>query len=86
MDAKGIRDHRAGRIRAFRLEDIGDIADNRVVAYERFAATGAATRALRAERRCRGGTGYDLVRHIGLMRRQKRQLPPDCKGGRLNAE
>jgi hypothetical protein len=69
------RRHANGRIRAFRVEEIAARAEAKVAAFGSFGATGAEARALRAERRAKGGTGYDLLRHLGLVRRM-RQLSP----------
>jgi hypothetical protein len=71
------RDRAAGgRIRAFRAEDVGRLADARVAALDSFGdATAAGTRALRAERRNKGGAAYDLLRHLGLVRRLKQRAP-----------
>lgn len=74
MDDKDSIPRRRNAIRAFRAEDFGRIAEARVATFELFGAGGDA-RALRAERRARGGQGYDLMRHIGLIRRRKRQRP-----------
>jgi hypothetical protein len=75
LDGQG--HHRAGgRIRAFRVEDVATRADARMAAFDSFSATDAEARALRAERRRKGGAGYDLLRHIGLVRRLKQRPSP----------
>jgi hypothetical protein len=82
MDGQGIGQGGAGRgrIRAFRLEDAAARADAQVAAFDAVAGAAFATRALRAERRCKGGAGYDLLRHIGLVRRLKRPSPSLRRG------
>ena len=74
MDAKG-RHHAIGRIRAFRAEEITVLADARAAAFDSFGTANAALRALRAERRNKGSAGYDLIRHIGLVRRLRPHPP-----------
>ena len=64
---------KGGRIRAFRAEDVAGRADAKVAAFDSFEATGSDARALRAERRNKGGAGYDVLRHLGLVRRMRRR-------------
>ncbi|BBF94099.1 hypothetical protein [Blastochloris tepida] len=67
---------RRGAIRAFRTEDVAALAEARVAALNAFGdPAGCGARALRAERRNRGGKTYDLLRHLGLVRRLRRQAP-----------
>lgn len=60
---------KGGRIRAFRAEEVAGRADAKVAAFDSFDGVGADARALRAERRNKGGAGYDVLRHLGLVRR-----------------
>ncbi|KAA5602871.1 hypothetical protein [Blastochloris sulfoviridis] len=67
---------RRGAIRAFRTEDVAALAEARAAAFDGFGdPAGRGAHALRAERRNRGGKAYDLLRHLGLVRRRKRQAP-----------
>lgn len=70
--ARGQGNHKGGRIRAFRAEEVAGRADAKAAAFDSFDGAGADARALRAERRNKGGAGYDVLRHLGLVRRMRR--------------
>ena len=83
-----------GTPRSYRTFDFTAVADARTAAFTAAMGIGSDStgRALRAERRHRGGPCYDLLRHIGLFRRlrqSQRQHPatrtPVQQGGRLAA-
>lgn len=61
-----------GTSRAYRTFDFAVAADARIAAFAGASGDEDGTaRALRAERRLRGGPCYDLLRHIGLIRRRR---------------
>ena len=64
-----------GTPRSYRTFDFAAAADARIAAFAGASGDdGGTARTLRAERRLCGGPGYDLLRHIGLVRRLRRSL------------